>query len=172
VSAVLRLHAEETSGRADPVLSGSVSRIRWGISHLLVAIVGTAVLLAVAGVATGLGYGVRAGGAGHEVARMLGAGMAQLPAALLIAGVAAAAFGLLPEACAAIGWTVLGLVFFVNIFGQSLQLSHWVLDISPFTHVPRLPGGTVTAAPLLWLSTLAVMLCVIGLAGLRRRDIG
>lgn len=103
---------------------------------------------------------------------MLGAGMAQLPAALLIAGVAAAAFGLLPEACAGIGWTVLGLVFFVNIFGQSLQLSHWVLDISPFTHVPRLPGGTVNAAPLLWLSVLAVALCVIGLAGLRRRDIG
>ena len=172
VSAVLRLHAEETSGRADPVLSGSVSRIRWGLSHLLVAVVGTAVLLAVAGVATGLGYGVRAGGAGHEVARMLGAGMAQLPAALLIAGVAAAAFGLLPEACAAIAWTVLGLVFFVNIFGQSLQLSHWVLDISPFTHVPRLPGGTVNAAPLLWLSVLALSLCVIGLAGLRRRDIG
>ena len=68
--------------------------------------------------------------------------------------------------------TVLGLVFFVNIFGQSLQLSHWVLDISPFTHVPRLPGGTVNAAPLLWLSVLAVTLCVIGMAGLRRRDIG
>jgi len=172
VSAVLRLHAEETSGRADPVLSGAVSRIRWGFSHLLVAVVGTAVLLAVAGVATGLGYGMRAGGVGYEVARMLGAGMAQLPAALLIAGVAAAAFGLLPEACAAISWTVLGLVFFVNIFGQSLQLSHWVLDISPFTHVPRLPGGTVDAAPLLWLSVLAIALCVIGLAGLRRRDIG
>jgi ABC-2 type transport system permease protein len=47
-----------------------------------------------------------------------------------------------------------------------------VLDISPFTHVPRLPGGTVDAAPLLALSMLAITLCVIGLAGLRRRDIG
>ena len=103
---------------------------------------------------------------------MLGAGLAQLPAALVIVGVAMAAFGLVPEACAGIAWTVLGLVFFVNIFGQSLQLSHWVLDISPFPHVPRLPGGTVDAAPLLWLSVLAITLCVIGLAGLRRRDIG
>ena len=172
VSAVLRLHAEETSGRADPVLSGTSGRVRWGLSHLLVAIVGTAALLAVAGVATGLGYGLRAGGTGTEVARMLGAGLAQLPAALVIVGVAMAAFGLVPEACAGIAWTVLGLVFALNIFGQALQLSHWALDISPFTHVPRLPGGTVDAAPLLWLSVLAITLCVIGLAGLRRRDIG
>ena len=172
VSAVLRLHAEETSSRADPVLSGTSGRLRWGLSHLLVAIVGTAALLAVAGVATGLGYGLRAGGTGTEVARMLGAGLAQLPAALVIVGVAMAAFGLVPEACAGIAWTVLGLVFALNIFGQALQLSHWALDISPFTHVPRLPGGTVDAAPLLWLSVLAITLCVIGLAGLRRRDIG
>ena len=172
VSAVLRLHAEETSSRADPVLSGTSGRVRWGLSHLLVAVVGTAALLAVAGVATGLGYGLRAGGTGTEVARMLGAGLAQLPAALVIVGVAMAAFGLVPEACAGIAWTVLGLVFALNIFGQALQLSHWALDISPFTHVPRLPGGTVDAAPLLWLSVLAITLCIIGLAGLRRRDIG
>jgi len=172
VSAVLRLHAEETSSRADPVLSGTSGRLRWGLSHLLVAVVGTAALLAVAGVATGLGYGLRAGGTGTEVARMLAAGLAQLPAALVIVGVAMAAFGLVPDACAGIAWTVLGLVFALNIFGQALQLSHWVLDISPFTHVPRLPGGTVDAAPLLALSVLAITLCVIGLAGLRRRDIG
>jgi len=47
-----------------------------------------------------------------------------------------------------------------------------VLDISPFTHVPRLPGGTVSASPLFWLSVIAVVLCVTGLAALRRRDIG
>ena len=60
----------------------------------------------------------------------------------------------------------------VDIFGQALQLSQWVLDISPFTHVPRLPGVTVTAAPFIWLSVLALALCAAGLAALRRRDIG
>src|ERR1700761_2617448 len=64
VSAVLRLHAEETAGTADPVLAGSVGRARWGLSHLMVAFAGTALLLAVAGVATGLGYGLAGGGAG------------------------------------------------------------------------------------------------------------
>jgi ABC-2 type transport system permease protein len=47
-----------------------------------------------------------------------------------------------------------------------------VLDISPFTHAPKLPGGTLAAAPLVWLSVIALALCAAGLAALRRRDIG
>ncbi|MGH3246271.1 MAG: ABC transporter permease [Trebonia sp.] len=171
VSSVLRLAAEENAGQADTVLSGTGGRIRWGLSHLLVAAAGTAGLLAVAGVATGLGYGLRAGGAGPEVVRLLGAAMSQLPAALVVAGVAAAAYGLVPHVCAAVGWTALGLVVALSIFGQTLPLSHWVLDLSPFTHAPRLPGGAVATAPLAWLSALAVVLAAAGLAALRRRDV-
>jgi ABC-2 type transport system permease protein len=172
VSTVLRLHAEESQGTADPVLAGSVSRIRWALSHLLVAFAGMSVLLAVAGVATGLGYGLSAGDAGGETARMLGAGIAQLPAAAVIVGVAALAFGVIPNGCVAVAWTAVGLAVVLNLFGQALQLSHWVLDISPFTHVLKLPGGTITATPLAVLSVIALVLCAAGLAALRRRDIG
>jgi len=171
VSAVLRLSAAETGQGADLILSGAVGRVRWALGHLLVAALGMALLLVVAGVATGLGYGLRTGGAGPEAARMLGAAIAQLPAALVIAGVAVAAFGLAPDAGAAASWTALGLVVAVSIFGPTLQLSHWVLDLSPFTHAPRLPGGAVAVAPLAWLSALAVALALFGLAALRRRDI-
>ena len=172
VSAVLRAHAEETAGRADPVLAGSVGRVRWGLSHLLVAVAGMAALLVVAGLATGLGYGLSVGGAGGETARMLGAAIAQLPAALVIVGVAMLALGALPDACVAVGWTAVGLAVLLNIFGQALQLSHWVLDVSPFTHAPRLPGGTVGAAALMWLCVTGIALCALGLAALRRRDVG
>ena len=37
----LRLRTEETEGRADPVLAGAVGRVRWGLSHVVVAVVGT-----------------------------------------------------------------------------------------------------------------------------------
>jgi ABC-2 type transport system permease protein len=87
----------------------------------------------------------------------------------VISGVAAATYGLVPHVCAAVSWTALGLVVALSIFGRTLQLSHWVLDLSPFTHAPRLPGGAVAAAPLAWLSALAVVLAA-GLAALRRRD--
>jgi ABC-2 type transport system permease protein len=50
-------------------------------------------------------------------------------------------------------------------------VSHWILDISPFTHAPRLPGGPVSAEPLLVLCLVALTLAAAGLAALRRRDI-
>jgi ABC-2 type transport system permease protein len=81
-------------------------------------------------------------------------------------------FGLIPRACPGGGWAAVALVVLVWALGETLRLSHWVQDVSPFTHVPRLPGGVVTAAPLLWLSAVAVALTAAGLAGLRRRDIG
>ena len=174
-SAVLRLRTEETGGLAEPLLATAVGRIRWGLSQVAVAVFGAAVLLALAGLATGLGYGLRTGSepsTGPQVARMLGAAMAQLPASLVIAGVAVALVGLLPGACVAGAWTVLGVVVFVDLFGEALQLSHWLLDISPFTHAPRLPGGTVSAAPLLWLCLAALAFSAVGLVALRRRDIG
>ena len=60
----------------------------------------------------------------------------------------------------------------IGLFGPRLQVPHWVLDISPFTHRAQLPGGTVSAPPLAWLSAVALALAAAGLAGLRRRDIG
>ena len=129
-------------------------------------------LLAVAGLAAGLGYGVRIGAAGPQAARMLGAALAQLPASLVVAGVTVVLVGLLPAVSVPGAWTVLGAVVVIDLFGEALQLSHWILDISPFTHAPRLPGGTVSAAALLWLCLAAVAFSAVGLAALRRRDVG
>ena len=172
ISAVLRLRSEETDERADPVLATGVGRLSWGLSHLVIAAGGTTLILAVTGLGTGLGYALRSPGGGSELGQLVGAGLAQVPAALVIGGIAAALFGLAPRFCAAGSWTALGLVVLMVFLGASLQLSHWVLDVSPFTHTPKLPGGTVSAAPLVWLSAIAVALTVAGLAGLRRRDIG
>ena len=72
VSAVLRLHSE-AAGLAEPVLATACGRIRWALSHVAIAVAGSGALLVVAGVAAGLGYGLRAGHAGPEVASLTGA---------------------------------------------------------------------------------------------------
>ena len=172
VSAVLRLRSEETEERADPLLAAGASRISWALGHLCIAAGGTALILAATGLGAGLGYALRSGTGGGEVARLAGAGLAQLPAALVLAGVAAALLGLAPRACVAGGWTALGVVVMLLFLGATLRLPQPILDISPFTHVPKLPGGTVSAAPLVWLTVIAVALAAGGLAGLKRRDIG
>jgi ABC-2 type transport system permease protein len=172
VSAVLRLRSEETGQRAEPVLAGTIGRLRWAGSHLLVVLAGTAMVLAAAGLGMGLGYGAAVSDPGGQLARLLGAALAQLPATLAVAAIAVAAFGLLPQWCGPAGWTALAVCGVIGVFGPALNLPQAVLDISPFTHVPKLPGGVVTVWPLLWLTLFVLVVTGAGLAGLRRRDIG
>ena len=172
VSAVLRLRSEETAGLAEPMLATATGRIRWALSHVTIAVAGSGALLVTAGVAAGLGYGLRAGDAGTEVASLVGAALAQWPAALAVAGAAVVLFGAFPRAAVAGGWTAVSAVVLAVFFGPLLRFPQWLLDISPFTHVPKLPGATVQAAPLLWLTLAAALLGAAGLRAFRLRDIG
>src|ERR1700689_1370015 len=158
ISAVLRLRSEESAERAELLLVTPVSRVSWAVSHLIVAVAGTAVVLAAAGLGAGLGYGLRAGDPGAQLPRLLGAALAQLPAALVVAGVAMALFGWLPQSCVGGGWAALAAAAVLVVLGPTLRLAQWLQDISPFTNVPKLPGGTVSAAPLAWLTAAAVLL--------------
>ena len=171
VSVVLRLQAEESAGRADPILVTPTGRVRWAASQLVVTVVGAAVVLAASGLGAGLLYGDRAGDLGTQVPRLLGAAMVQLPAVLVLAGVAMLAYGLRPAWSAGAAWTAVGLAVLITLFGPALRAGQWLLDISPFSHVPRLPGGAVSATPLLWLTGVAVALAAAGLVALRHRDL-
>jgi len=171
IGAALRLRSEEANGRAEPVLAAAVSRARLAASHLTFALLGPAVVLGAAGLAAGLAYGLSAGDVGQEMARVLGAALVQLPAVWVLVGVAVALFGVLPRFMAFGGWAVLAACALIEEFGRPLQLNKRVLDLSPFAHVPKLPGGDVSAAPLLWLVLIVVALAAVGLLGFRRRDI-
>lgn len=169
--AVLRLGGEEANGRAEPVLAAPVSRTRWASSHLAFAILGPAVLLAAAGLAAGLTYGLASEDVGHEVPRVLAAATAQLPAVWVLVGIPAALFGVSPRFAAPVGWAALAACVLLEEFGKPLQLSERVLDLSPFTHIPNIPGGEVTPAPFVVLTLIAAFLVAIGLVGLGRRDV-
>jgi ABC-2 type transport system permease protein len=171
-AAVLRLRTTETDGLGEPVLAAPVSRYRWSGSQLLMTVVGTAVILVVGGIGMGLGFGLASSGVGTWVTRLAEAGLVQLPAALCLAGVACLVVGLLPQWSFGVGWGAVGIVALIALIGPSVQLYQGVLDISPFTHVPKLPGGAVSAMPVVWLCVVAVALAAAGVAGLRRRDIG
>ncbi|MFD0331967.1 hypothetical protein ACFQZC_36890 [Streptacidiphilus monticola] len=60
----------------------------------------------------------------------------------------------------------------IAYLGPVVDAGQWLLDLTPFTHVPRLPGGELRTAPLVWLVLLSAALLGAGLAGLRRRDVG
>jgi ABC-2 type transport system permease protein len=171
VATVLRLHSDEAEGRAEVMLAGPVGRIRWVAAEVVWAMGGIALLMAVSGVCSGLGYGARTGAIGTEVGRQFGATLAQVPAAWVLAGLAVALAGLAPRVAVPAAWTVLAVVALVDLLGRSLGLAQWLLDLTPFTHVPTLPGGDFTATPLIWLAVVAAGLTAAGLAAFRRRDL-
>jgi ABC-2 type transport system permease protein len=168
VQAVLRLRGEETGGRAEPLLATAVSRTGWALSHAAIALTGTAALMAVAGLTAGIADAAVAGDAA-QLPRLLGAALAQVPAAWVLAGVALVLFGLAPRATTAV-WGVLALCLALAELGPVLELSPAIVGVSPFAHSPQLPGGSFSAAPLS-LALIAAALTAAGLAGLRRRDL-
>ena len=170
IQATLRLRGEEEGLRAEQVLATAVSRWQWATSHLLFGLLGPAVALAAAGVAEGLVYGLVGGDVGRELPRVLAGALVQVPAVLVLSGVAMALFGLLPR-LAPLSWAVLAVSAFLVLLGPLMQLSQWVLDVTPFSHIPKVPGADVSATPLAWLLAVTAVLVAAGLVGFRRRDL-
>jgi ABC-2 type transport system permease protein len=171
VQTTLRLRAEEIAGRVEPLLATGIGRIQWALSHLVFAVLGSAALLAVTGATAGFAYGAQIHDIQGQVPRLLAGAMAQLPATWVLAGLGAALFGLAPR-LTALTWAGLIACLLLLEIGALLGLNHWLVDASPFAHVPKLPGATFTATPLLWLTAIAAALAAAGLAGFRRRDVG
>jgi ABC-2 type transport system permease protein len=171
VQATLRLRAEESAQRVEPLLATRLGRVQWALSHFGIAVLGPAVLLAVAGTAAGLAHGSRVGDVRGQFWRVLGSALVQLPAVWVVAGLTLAVFGLLPR-YATVGWAALVLFLLIGELGPTLELNQKLQDISPFVHVPRLPVADLTLLPLLALTLVAAALSATGLVGMRRRDIG
>ncbi|MEW9533253.1 ABC transporter permease [Microbispora sp. NPDC049125] len=171
ISAALRMRGEEAGQRAEPLLATPVSRARWAAGHLVFALLGPAVAMTAAGLAAGLTYGLSTGDMGAQLPRVLGGALVQLPAVWLLAALTVAVFGLLPRLAPAVGWVALSVCLLLGQVGAALRLDDALLDVSPFTHVPHVPGGSVSATPLLALTGIAAALLLAGLAGVRRRDI-
>ncbi|OBI11944.1 ABC transporter permease [Mycobacterium sp. E2327] len=169
ISLTLRLHQEETGQRAETTLAGAVSRTHWLASHLAAALLGSAVAMLASGVAGGLVYGVAAGDVGGKLAVVVGTAAVQLPAVWLLAAVTVALFGVAPR-FTPVAWGVLVCFVAIYLIGELARFPHWLLDLEPFAHVPRV-GADFTAAPLLWLLAIDAALIILGAMAFRRRDL-
>lgn len=170
ITAALRARSEEVDGRAEPVLATATSRPRWMGSHLVVALVGSAVVMTLAGAATGLGWALAVGDT-EQVARVTGASLVYLPAVWLLIGVAAAVFGVAPRLAPAVAWAALAYCVVMGLLAESFGWPESVGVLSPFQHTPQAPAEAVTALPLVVLVAVSVGLVATGLGAFRRRDL-
>jgi len=170
IQSALRIRSEESAGRAEPVLATPVSRLRFAASHLAIAFGGTVAVMVLLGVTFGVADAAVTGDRG-AIGQSVVAAMVFVPAIWLLVGLTTTLIGCVPRATA-VAWAALGACFVIGMFGQLLDLSRWIQDASPFQHVPSYPAGDIAPAPLAILLAAGTALTAIGLAGLRRRDIG
>lgn len=170
ILATLKLHSQESKKYSEMVLTSSVSRSQWAVSNLIFAVLGPALVIIMFALTCGLTYGLSADNLSDILPRLLGASLVYLPAVWLFTGISMVLFGIIPR-LAALSWVSLAIVVIIDLLGEFFDISQWILDISPFTHVPRLLAGDTVENSLILLFVVAFTLILIGIWGYQRRDI-
>lgn len=171
IQSVLRARTEESSERLEPLLATALSRSRWLGANATFVVAGAGSIVGVAGLAAGTSYGIATGDLATGLGSFLSAGAVQLPAVLLLAGLVALVFGIIPRLAVGIGWAALAASFALGQLGELLGVPQAVMNLSPFTHVPAVPAEELAAAPLIALTGVAAVLASTGLIAFRHRDL-
>jgi len=170
IIATLKLQSQESNKYSEMVLTSSVSRSQWAVSNLVFAVLAPALVLIIFALSMGLSYGLITNNLSDVTIRILGAALMYLPAIWLFTGISMALFGLIPR-LASLSWVALALIVVIDLLGELFDLNQWILDISPFTHVPQLLAGDTIEMPLILLFVVAVLLILMGVWAYQRRDI-
>ena len=171
--AAMKARSEEREGRAEHIVSRSVSRVKYLAGHVTLAYIASAFMQ----FATAAGLYLSAASLTGEsnpfnFGEMLRTYFSFLPAIWVMIGIAVLLVGLFPKATG-VTWGCFGVVFFTSFVG-GMALPEWMLNISPLHHisVPQpFQEFTMDFAPLIILTAIAAVLTAIGLISYKKRDI-
>ncbi|MFC7594518.1 ABC transporter permease [Terrabacter sp. GCM10028922] len=170
IALVTRMRSEEGSGRLEPLLASPVGRLRWALAHLGLALAATTCVMVALGLVAGVVDGRRTGDVVGTVGALAGAAISTLPATWVCVALAVLLVGALPR-LTGLAWAALIVFLVLGELGALMGLPTWLTAISPFDHLPALPGGTLDVLPLVVLVVVAAVVAGLGLTALRRRDI-
>lgn len=169
IAATMHLHSEEQTGRTELVLATAVSRPRWLASHVMVAMCGATLLSLLMGTSAGIAHGI-ATDSMDELPAVIAACLVYLPAIWFFTALVVLLFGVVPR-LTTLAWAALVAFLLFGELGVLLKLPTWVLELSPFSHVPQLPAAAMRWTPVIALCALALVLAVIGGRAFARRDL-
>lgn len=170
VQAMQTLRTEEDTGRADGVLATPVSRSGFVAAHTIVIAAGAILIMGVTGLCTGIAAAGVTGDTGM-VGDILMSHLTALPAVLVVLGLCAALFGVLPKLMAPVGWMLVLMIGVVDLFGELLDLPQWLRMLSPLWHLADMPVEDFAAAPFLALLGGALFAWTVGLVRFHHREI-
>ncbi len=167
---LLRLRAEEESGRTELLAATGVRRRSLLLAHVLPALLAPSGLLVLTGALIAVPEAVATGEAGL-VATITGAALTLAPGLWLVVALGAALLGMAPRLVPLL-WVVLGWSMLATWVGALLGLPQWTLDLTPFAALPALPVESFAWAPVLVTTASAAALLGAALWGWGRRDLG
>ena len=171
VAAVVRASGEETEGRTESVLATATSRSAVLGAVGLVALAGPVVLMLGFGLGASLTYGAQQDGVAAALGDLVPAALSPLPAVWVVSAVGLLLFGLRAR-WATLGWAVLAACLLLGQVGELLGLPGWVVGLSPYGHLPRLPAESFVLRPELGLTAIAAALLALAGWRYRERDVG
>ena len=166
---VVAAREEEGSGRVENLLTAGAGRVRW-LAGRAVVMVGSVVLLALVGGASAWS-GVALSGSGADIGAALRGALNVVPVALLFGGLTVLAYGLLPRATAAVAFGAVVLAYLLQVFGSIAEAPHWLLDLSPFAHVPPVPAVPADLTSSAVMVAVGLAAAAGGALAFSRRDI-
>lgn len=169
ISAVLRPAAEENRDRVALLLAEPLGKVRWVAGHVLIAWIASALMIAAAGLAIGIGLGLVSGDF-SQAPTLFASGFVQAPAMWLTGSLALLLFGI-SSRLTPIAWGLLAVFVLIWTLASFGNLPDWVVDLSPFSHTPAAPAVSASPEPLAVMTGLAVLLTATGLFLWRRRDL-
>ena len=172
VTLLLRLHHDETQGTLEPVLGTAVSRLRWLSAYAVNALVGATSLILLFALSMVITGGIVLGDAASLFRDLVAAALVQLPAIGVLGAAVLALVMVVPRWSVGLSWVLVVFAIFLGpMFGPSLGLPTWLLDLSPFTHVPNAPAVAITLGPVLALVVACALLAVAGVVAVRHRNL-
>lgn len=159
---------DESDGRAEIVLATATSRTAWFVASAVVALVGTAWLLALTGVGLWIGY-VAADGPG--IGNLVVAALAWAPAAWVVGALAVLTLALGVRRTALV-WAWPAAFLTLTLVGDLVDLPGWVKGLSPYSHVPSVPAESWSWGSAGGLTAVAAALLVVAWWRFSERDIG
>ncbi len=166
---ILKLRGEENRKRTEHLLASAVSRNNIMMSFFILSFIVSFLMLLFG--ATGMwSAAVAAMNDPVPFATLFKAAMVYLPALWVMIALAVLLTGLLPQG-AGLTWLYLGYSFVVVYLGPLLKLPEWLVRLSPFGNIPRLPIEELDFTRLFLLTLIALTFTVRGFFGYNRRDI-
>lgn len=161
--------SEESSERAELLLTRPLPRWRWLGAHVLTLVAAVLVLAVMA--STAMLAGSVATGSRVSAADAYSAMANALPAIAVFAGLAVLVFGLAPRLTVPVAAGAAVVAYVIELVGPLLEWPEWVLDISPFHHLAQVPVDPVDVPAALVLTGIGVLLALGGILAFERRDL-